>query len=123
LCNILSFIFNLGLDFCTIIAYNNICKEQIKPLKKKGLEIMKLVINGTYGGYGFGVADEFEALVEKYEDERTALELIAFVEEHPDDCGDLEVVEIPDEATDYLINEYDGAETVYYVVDGKIHLA
>lgn len=84
---------------------------------------MKLVINGTYGGFGFGVADEFEELVYKYEDERTASELIAFVEEHPDDCGDLEVVEIPDDATDYLINEYDGAETVYYVVDGKIHLA
>ena len=84
---------------------------------------MKLVINGTYGGYGYGVADEFEALVEKYEDDRTAPELVAFVEGHPDDCGDLNVVEIPDESTDYLIDEYDGAETVYYVVDGKIHCA
>ena len=82
---------------------------------------MKLVINGTYGGYGYGVADEFKALVGKYWDDRTAPELVAFVEKHPDDCGDLEVVEIPDESTDYLINEYDGAETVYYVVDGKIH--
>ena len=84
---------------------------------------MKLVINGTYGGYGLYVADEFRALVEKYEDERTAPELIAFVENHPDDCGDLEVVEIYDEATDYLISEYDGAETVYFVVDGKIYTA
>ena len=84
---------------------------------------MKLVINGTYGGYGLYMADEFRSLVEKYEDERTAPELVAFVEGHPDDCGDLEVVEIPDESTDYLINEYDGAETVYYVVDGKIHCA
>ena len=84
---------------------------------------MKLVINGTYGGYGYGVADEFEALVEKYEDERTAPELVAFVEGHPDDCGDLNVVEIPDESTDYLIDEYEGVETVYYVVDGKIYTA
>lgn len=84
---------------------------------------MKLVINGTYGGYGYGVADEFEALVEKYEDDRIAPELIAFVENHPDDCGDLNVVEIPDESTDYLIDEYDGAETVYYVVGGKIYTA
>ena len=84
---------------------------------------MKLVINGTYGRYGFCVADEFRALVEKYEDERTAPELVAFVEGHPDDCGDLEVVEISDESTDYLIDEFDGAETVYYVVDGKIHTA
>lgn len=84
---------------------------------------MKLVINGTYGGYGYGVADEFEALVEKYEDERTAPELVAFVEGHPDDCGDLNVVEIPDKSTDYLIDEYEGVETVFYVVDGKIHCA
>ena len=84
---------------------------------------MKLVINGTYGGYGYGVADEFEALVEKYEDERTAPELVAFVEGHPDDCGDLNVVEIPDESTDYLIDEYEGVETVYYVVGGKIYFA
>ena len=84
---------------------------------------MKLVIDGTYGGYGYGVADEFEALVEKYEDDRTAPELVAFVEGHPDDCGDLNVVEIPDEVTDYLIDEFDGVETVYYVVDGKIYTA
>lgn len=82
---------------------------------------MKLVINGTYGGFGYGVADEFDALVEKYECDRTAFELIAFVEKHPDECGDLEVIEIPDETTDYIINDYDGAETVYYVVNGKIY--
>lgn len=84
---------------------------------------MKIVINGTYGGYGYGVADEFEALVEKYEDNRTAPELVAFVEGHPDDCGDLNVVEIPDESTDYLIDEYEGVETVFYVVNGKIYTA
>lgn len=84
---------------------------------------MKLVINGTFGGYGDGVADEFKALVAKYGGERTAPELVAFVEEHPDDCGNLKVVEIPDESTDYLIEEYDGAETVYYVINGIIHFA
>lgn len=36
---------------------------------------------------------------------------------------DMGVVEIPDEATDYLITEYDGAESVYYVLNGKIHHA
>ena len=34
----------------------------------------------------------------------------------------LKVVEIPNIATDYLIEEYDGAEKVYYVVDGKIRI-
>lgn len=33
----------------------------------------------------------------------------------------LQVVEIPDCATDYQIDEYDGFETIIYVIDGKIH--
>lgn len=35
----------------------------------------------------------------------------------------LRVVEIPDCATDYQIDEYDGFETIIYVVNGKIHRA
>ena len=38
-------------------------------------------------------------------------------------AGKLVVEEIPDTATDYMISEYDGAEEVYYVLDGKICLA
>ncbi len=37
--------------------------------------------------------------------------------------SNIEVVEIPDSATDWQINEYDGSESVIYVVDGKIHWA
>ena len=32
----------------------------------------------------------------------------------------LVVKEIPDNATDYMITEYDGAEGIIYVVDGKL---
>ena len=81
---------------------------------------MKIVINGTYGGYGYGVAKKFKELVRRCEDNRTAPELVEFVENHPTECGDLMVVEIPDTATDYYINEYDGSESVLFVVDGKI---
>lgn len=35
----------------------------------------------------------------------------------------LRVIEIPDEATDYMVVEYDGVEGVIYVVDGKLHYA
>lgn len=35
-------------------------------------------------------------------------------------CSKLAVVEIPDEATDYYIEEHDGAESVLYVLNGKI---
>ena len=86
---------------------------------------MKLVLNRDYGGFGYGVADEYEDFVRgfSYEEDRARPEIIAFVESHPDECGDLEIVEIPDTATDWEITEYDGWESVIYVVDGKIHHA
>jgi hypothetical protein len=40
-----------------------------------------------------------------------------------DNYAELGVVEIPDDSTDYEINEYDGFESVIYVLDGKIHWA
>lgn len=82
---------------------------------------MKIVLNKDFGGFGLDVAEQYEDWVNEFESERTAPELIEFVENHPDECGDLEVIEIPDEATDWEIDEYDGAESLIYVVDGKIH--
>lgn len=35
----------------------------------------------------------------------------------------LEIAEIPDEAMDWKLDEYDGLESVTYVVDGKIYHA
>lgn len=84
---------------------------------------MQVVLNKAYGGFGFGVADQYEDLVFQFDEDRTAPELVAFVEEHPRECGDLAVVEIPDTATDWEIDEYDGWESIIYVVDGKIHHA
>lgn len=82
---------------------------------------MKIVINGDFGGFGYGVADEYEDFVNELVGERDDPELVAFVENHPDECGDLCVVVIPDSATDWEIDEYDGNESVTYVVDGKIY--
>ena len=86
---------------------------------------MKIVINECYGG--FSVSD---AVVEKlglessYGFDRTDERLIQLVEADSSSASgeyaDLKVVYIPDEATDYMINEYDGYETLYYVLDGKI---
>lgn len=36
-------------------------------------------------------------------------------------CAVLMVVEIPDNATDWELDEYDGLESIIYVADGKIH--
>ena len=82
---------------------------------------MKIVINANFGGYGCDVSEQYVDLVDRYEGDRTNPELVAFVENHPNDCGDLEVVTIPDNATDWDIQDYDGNEDLIYVVDGKIH--
>ena len=79
---------------------------------------MKMVINADYGGYGYGVAEQYEDLVNG--NDRFNAELIEFVETHPNECGDLVVINIPDEATDWELDEYDGWESVIYVLNGKI---
>lgn len=81
---------------------------------------MKMVINADYGGFGLGVAEQYEDWVRDLEGDRFNAELIEFVETHPDECGDLEVIIIPEEVTDWEMNEYDGWESVIYVLNGKI---
>ena len=81
---------------------------------------MKMVINADFGGFGFGVADQYEDCVRELECDRFNAELVEFVETHPDECGDLAVITIPEEATDWEMNEYDGWESIIYVLNGKI---
>ena len=82
---------------------------------------MKIVVNANYGGYGCDLSSQYGDLVDRYQNDRTNPELVAFVENHPNDCGDLEVRTIPDNTTDWDIQDYDGYESLVYVVDGKIH--
>ena len=79
---------------------------------------MKIVINNSYGG----ITEESAAL-------RTDPQFIADVESGHflgrvlEDWGyaeKLRVVEIPDDATDYRIFNYDGCELVVYVRNGMI---
>lgn len=92
---------------------------------------MKIVINDCFGGFrlpdtcltDLGISSVYRAF--DYEP-RNDPKLVQWVEDHPgffdnDDCTRLTVVDIPDEATDWRITEYDGAENVLYVVDGKIY--
>ena len=85
---------------------------------------MKLVINTDFGGFGINREIAKKYGFDKRDVPRTDKELIELIEsgiDCNDDCSELSVVEIPDETTDYYINDYDGAESVLYVVDGKIH--
>lgn len=89
---------------------------------------MKMIINDCYGGFGVRqeILDELELNDFSEEELRTAARLIEEIEngkDVSDDCAELKVVEIPDESTDYYLDEYDGLETVIYVVDGKLNWA
>ena len=89
---------------------------------------MKIVINDCFGGYGLS-----EDFVDKYGKEfrelkRNDPELVAAIEEFGEEessdyYAKLRIVEIPDDCTDYYVYEYDGAEDVIYVKDGKLHWA
>ena len=85
---------------------------------------MKIVINTCFGG--FSLPTEFckKYNMEPYDDiERTDERLVSFIESRGrirEGCTMLVVKEIPDNATDYMITEYDGAEGIIYVVDGKL---
>ena len=81
---------------------------------------MKMVINTNYGSFGYNVAEQYEDWVLDFEDDRTNAELVEFVETHPNECGDLKVVTIPEGATDWEMEEYDGWESIIYVLNGMI---
>ena len=87
---------------------------------------MKFVINDCYGGYSYS-----QDFLLKYGKEIGSLErndpkLVAAVEEFglrnaSGFAARLCIKEIPDDATDYSVEEYDGAESIIYVKDGKLY--
>lgn len=83
---------------------------------------MQYVINRDYGGFTVPqeVADEIGCDVWScFGSIRTDPVLIEWVNDHSRTTT-LRVVEIPDEATDWELLEYDGLEQVLAVVDGHI---
>lgn len=86
---------------------------------------MKLVVNKCYGGFGLSDwAMEQLGINVYYDIDRTDSRLVELVENFPEKVdnfySNLIVVNIPDTSTDWEIDEYDGLETVIYVIDGKI---
>ena len=94
---------------------------------------MKIVINACFGG--FELPTEFCTIYEldRYDNiDRTDTRLVDFLETYFEATGEesysgrfseLVIEEIPDTSTDWHISEYDGVESLIYVVDGKLHWA
>lgn len=83
---------------------------------------MKIVVTDNWAGFGCLADESFDDFIDQYCDDRANPEFVTWVEQNPEAAGDLSVVEIPDEATDWIISEHDECcEVVFYVVDGKIH--
>lgn len=86
---------------------------------------MKIVINRDWGVYG--LPDEFCAKhnCNHYSYDNTIRQNEELIEIVSDENynGTLKVCEIPDEITDWEINDYDGMETVIYVLNGKLYHA
>ena len=88
---------------------------------------MKLVINPSYGGFSINEKWRAENCEKNCkEDCRKCAKLISAIEDRENVNGNysrLAVVDFPDEATDYEILDYDGSESLLYVLDGKIRYA
>lgn len=87
---------------------------------------MKIALNKRYGGFnlpeGFCAQYNITELEDKWSVERTDERLISYIEANGGDTeyGLLKVVEIPDDCSDWELNDYDGFESITYVVDGKL---
>ena len=80
---------------------------------------MKIVINTDYGM----VFEETERLRKdaKFIEDVESGRFVDHVDDRWGNAEVLKVVEIPDDATDAVIFDYDGCECILYVCDGKIY--
>ena len=87
---------------------------------------MKIVINTCFGGFSVSKKVMKEMGWDSPYDceDRTDPKLIEIVERLGDEANgeyaDLVIVDIPEEATDWHLDNYDGSESIVYVVDGKL---
>ena len=92
---------------------------------------MLCVLNKCYGGWSLsdwaveqlGIEDRYACLDDAQLDNLIQLIDEAGSKKCSGSSAKLKVVEIPDNCTDYEISDYDGVETITYVVDGKLYHA
>lgn len=90
---------------------------------------MVFVLNKCFGGWSLsdwaveqlGVEDNYACLTDIELDKLIQLINEVGSEKVSGRHAKLQVVEIPDNCTDYEIDEYDGIERITYVVNGKLY--
>lgn len=83
---------------------------------------MKVVINRDYGWFGTCVYSDYKDFVANFEGDRTNPQLITFVEDYPNESGDLTIATLPNDVTDYVIIERDGFEYIVYSLNGLLYV-
>lgn len=90
---------------------------------------MKVVLNKCYGGFSLSnVAADILEISEHGIVNRTDSALIEMIEKKGSElvsgqCAKLKIVNIPDNITDWVIDEYDGIERIIYVENGHLGFA
>lgn len=87
------------------------------------MKYIEAVVHCTWGVFNLPnfLEEKFE---EVYDDEvsvRTSPEVVEYFKKA--NLKGYQIVTFPTEATDTLLVDYDGCETLYYVLDGKIRVA
>ena len=91
---------------------------------------MKIAINVCYGGFGIPrrIREQLPPDFNNFDRiHRTNDKLISLIENEggvvKNNFSEVIITDIPDEATDWMINDHDGVESIIYVLDGKLHRA
>lgn len=88
-------------------------------------ESRKVIVNKCYGGARLEDWAAKYLGVDPWDFNRTDPQVIYLIENYGDVCSSsgsaLCVITLPDDVTDWKIWDYDGAETLIYVQDGKMH--
>lgn len=87
---------------------------------------MKFVLNRCFGGPSLSRWAANQLHTDTYNFDRDDPKLIALIEKYGSEkCNGnyaaLQIVEIPDNATDYELDDYDGFESITYVVNGRLY--
>lgn len=93
---------------------------------------MEIVLNRCFGGFSLsesackrlGTDDSYSYNEKELRSSSRLVECVRALGDFASGrCAKLRIVEIPSDVTDWEINDYDGAESITYVLNGKLHHA